>query len=313
MNTSRSASVQTTHEVIVSHPRKPVDMTAGLAMVVFCLALGFQQVAIKSVIGDISSLAQIALRSTMAFVLVALLVRWRGIPFHGLRAQLGAGVGVGLGFTLEFVFVAWGLNYTLASHMSVFLYTAPVFAALGLHFLVPGEQLSRRQWWGIALAFTGMVFSMAPTTDMIGARDILIGDLMGLLAGLSWAATTLVLRTTSLSEAPVEQTLMYQLGMAGLLLLPAAYLLGDLSTITMTHTVVASLTFQTLVIAFGALLLWFALLRRYRASQLGVFSFLSPVFGVLFGSLLLDEPLTTNFLVGGALLMTGIVLVTRHQ
>ncbi|MFL1486049.1 EamA family transporter [Marinobacter sp. LN3S78] len=70
---------------------------------------------------------------------------------------------------------------------------------------------------------------------------------------------------------------------------------------------------QTLVIAFAALLLWFTLLRRYRASQLGVFSFLSPVFGVLFGALLLDEPLTTNFVVGGVLLMIGIVLVTRQK
>ena len=76
---------------------------------------------------------------------------------------------------------------------------------------------------------------------------------------------------------------------------------------------IASLTFQTLIIAFGALLLWFALLRRYRASQLGVFSFLSPVFGVLFGALLLDDPLTTNFLIGGAMLMIGIVLVTRQK
>ena len=130
MNTSRFARLQATREVRISHPRKSVDMTAGLAMVVFCLALGFQQVAIKSVIGDISSLAQIALRSALAFVLVAVLVRWRGISLHDLRARLGAGVGVGLGFTFEFVFVAWGLNYTLASHMSVFLYTAPVFAAL---------------------------------------------------------------------------------------------------------------------------------------------------------------------------------------
>ncbi|MFL1406868.1 EamA family transporter [Marinobacter sp. M1N3S26] len=72
-------------------------------------------------------------------------------------------------------------------------------------------------------------------------------------------------------------------------------------------------SFQTLVIAFAALLLWFTLLRRYRASQLGVFSFLSPVFGVLFGALLLDEPLTTNFVVGGVLLMIGIVLVTRQK
>lgn len=313
MNSSRSAISRPNPTVTPAHSRKPVDAMAGLLMTLFCLALGLQQVAIKAVAADIPPLAQIALRSVMAFALVGALVYWRGIRLRDLRAKLGAGFLVGLGFTFEFLFVAWGLNYTLASHMSVFLYTAPVFAALGLHFLVPGEQLARRQWWGIGLAFLGMVFAMAPTTSIKDADDILFGDLLGLLAGLSWATTTLVLRCTSLSEAPAEQSVLYQLGTAALLLLPAGWVLGDLASIHFSTMAIASLAFQTLVISFGAMLLWFALLRRYWASQLGVFSFLSPVFGVLFGALLLNEPLTANFVVGGGIILVGILLVTRPQ
>lgn len=286
-------------------------MTASLLMTLFCLAFGFQQVAIKGVAADISPLAQIALRSAMAVVLVGLLASWRGFRLRDIRRHWGPGMLVGLGFTLEFVFVAWGLNYTLASHMSVFLYTAPVFAALGLHWLVPGEQMTPRQWWGIGLAFAGMVFAMAPTEGHADAADILLGDALGLLAGLSWAATTLVLRRTSLSEAAPEQTVVYQLSIASILLVPMALVLGDLGSIHWTGLVIASLGFQTLVICFGALLLWFALLRRYRASQLGVFSFLSPVFGVLFGALILNEPLTVNFVIGGGIILAGIMLVTR--
>ncbi|GAA0565252.1 DMT family transporter [Halomonas salifodinae] len=291
--------------------RRHLDMQASALMVLFCLALGFQQVAIKMVAMDISPLAQIALRSSLAALLVAALACWQGIRLADIRAHLGPGILVGVGFTAEFVFVAWGLNYTLASHMSVFLYTAPVFAALGLHLLVPGEQLTRRQWMGVGLAFGGMVLAMAPATDIENAADILRGDILGLLAGLSWAATTLVIRRSSLSEAPPVQTLCYQLAIAGLLLLPATALLGDLGRIQVTGAVVASLAFQTLVISLAALLLWFALLRRYFASQLGIFSFLSPVFGVLFGALLLGEALTINFLMGGIALLIGLLVVTR--
>lgn len=291
--------------------RRHLDMQASALMVLFCLALGFQQVAIKMVAMDISPLAQIALRSSFAALLVGALAYWQGIRFADIRTHLGPGVLVGLGFTAEFVFVAWGLNYTLASHMSVFLYTAPVFAALGLHLLVPGEQLTGRQWIGVGLAFGGMVLAMAPTTDIENAADILRGDILGLLAGLSWAATTLVIRRSSLSEAPPVQTLCYQLSIAGLLLLPAMALLGDLGRIQVTGAVVASLAFQTLVISFAALLLWFALLRRYFASQLGIFSLLSPVFGVLFGALMLDETLTINFLIGGIALLIGLLVVRR--
>lgn len=291
--------------------RRSLDSQAGVLMTLFCLALGAQQVAIKAVASDIAPLAQVGWRSLIAAGLVLAFACWRGVRFSDFRAGLGPGVLVGLGFAAEFGFVAWGLNYTLASHMSVFLYTAPVFAALGLHLWVPGEQLARRQWWGIGLAFAGMLMAMAPTTQQADVWSVLLGDGLGLLAGLSWAATTLVLRRSSLSEAPPVQTLCYQLGVAAVVLLPLAAWLGYLDAITLTGPVVASMAFQTLVISCGAFLLWFALLRRYWASQLGVFSFLSPVFGVLFGALLLGEPLTLNFVAGGIAILVGILLVSR--
>jgi drug/metabolite transporter (DMT)-like permease len=70
------------------------------------------------------------------------------------------------------------------------------------------------------------------------------------------------------------------------------------------------MTFQTLGIAFGILLLWFALLRRYLASRLGVFSFLSPVFGVLFSALLLGETLSWAFIAGGVAIIAGVIIVS---
>ena len=50
----------------------------------------------------------------------------------------------------------------------------------------------------------------------------------------------------------------------------------------------------------------------YQASQLGVFSFLTPVMGVVLGVVLLGETLTPRFLLGGALVLGGIVLVSAQ-
>lgn len=309
MNNQRLASNAHVVSMAGRSQRKSVDAMGASLMLLFCLVLGFQQVAIKGVAEDISPVVQIALRSTIAGCLVALLAYWRGIRWVDVGHHCGPGLLVGLGFAAEFAFVAWGLTYTLASHMSVFLYTAPIFAALGLHLWVPGEQLSTRQWWGVGLAFLGMVIAMAPSGSY--STEIIIGDALGLLAGLSWAATTVVIRKTSLSEAPAELTLSYQLSVTALLLLPVAALSGQLMSAQFTSMAVASLVFQALIISFAALMLWFTLLRRYRASQLGVFSFLGPLFGVLFGTLLLNEPLSINFVLGGGVILAGIVLVTR--
>lgn len=64
-------------------------------------------------------------------------------------------------------------------------------------------------------------------------------------------------------------------------------------------------TFEFVFVAWG--------LNYTLASHMSVFLYTAPVFGVLFGALLLDDPLTTNFLIGGAMLMIGIVLVTRQK
>ena len=72
------------------------------------------------------------------------------------RWQLARGSGGGCLFGLEFLLVGEGLRHTSASHMVVFLYTAPIFAALGLHWRLPAERLGAVQWLGIALAFGGI-------------------------------------------------------------------------------------------------------------------------------------------------------------
>lgn len=286
--------------------RGPLDSRAALLMVLFCLALGLQQVAIKAVAMDISPLAQIGIRSTIATLLVIALARWRRIALW-VPDQFLHGLILGIGFTLEFTFVALGLNYTYAAHMSVFLYTGPVFAAIGLHLFVAGEQLAPRHWIGIIIAFGGMVFALSPSGDMTTA--VLLGDALGVLGGLSWGLTTIALRTSVLSEAPPLRVVAYQLITAAVFLLPAAAILGDLTTIHMTGLAWASLAFQTLAVSFGMLLLWFWLLRRYLASRLGVFAFLSPVFGVVFGVLLLDDPITMRFAIGGLAILIGLLLV----
>lgn len=311
MNNCKTALSSHSCSVGERYQRKPVDLMAASLMLIFCLVLGFQQVAIKGVAEEISPFAQVALRSLIAGVLITAFAYMRGVRWQDFCSHWRPGLLVGLGFAGEFAFVAWGLNYTLASHMSVFLYTAPIFAALGLHFWVPGEQLSTRQWWGVGLAFLGMVIAMAPGQVDGHGFSIIIGDMLGLLAGLAWAATTIVIRKTSLADAPPELTLSYQLGVTTLLLLPVVVVSGQLMSAQFSFLVVASIGFQAVIISFGALLLWFTLLRRYRASQLGVFSFLSPLFGVLFGTLLLNEPLSNHFLIGGSVILLGIVLVMR--
>jgi len=294
--------------------RKGADFFLFQLMLLLCAIWGSQQVAIKLAAEDIAPMLQVALRSGIAAVLVGILLLWQ----RGWRGWLGstwlAGILAGVLFALEFFFIALGLRYTSASHMAVFLYTAPIFSALGLHLMLPSERLRRLQWLGIALCFGGVVMAFGVGGDWSEIdANILLGDALGLCAGMAWGATTVVVRGSRLSEAPAGLTLFYQLTVAFVLLLGYALAMVDLGQVRWTPLAIGSVLLQGVVVSFFTYLAWFWLLRRYLASNMAVFSFMTPLFGVTFGVLVLDEPLTLNFIIGAALVLAGIMLVSSER
>jgi drug/metabolite transporter (DMT)-like permease len=290
--------------------RRPVDAFALGLMVVLCATWGLQQVAIKLAAHDVAPIMQVALRSGVSAVLVAGWARLRGQRLDLFGPTLWPGLLAGVLFAGEFLFVAEGLRHTTASHMAVFLYTAPVFTALGLQLVMRVERLSLVQWLGIGVAFAGIALAFGGGLGAgLGGR-FLLGDILGVVAGASWGATTVVVRCSALSEAPPSATLLYQLVVGFVLLLAAAAATGQLGRVALTPVATASLLFQGVLVSFASYLTWFWLLRRYLASRLAVFSFMTPLFGVTFGVVLLGEPITRAFGGGALLVLLGITLVS---
>jgi len=147
---------------------------------------------------------------------------------------------------------------------------------------------------------------------LINARNMLLGDAMGLLAGLLWGATTVAIRKTSLSEAAPAKTLFYQMAVASVGLLAFAAATGH-HGIRYTPAAVLSVVFQSVVVALTSYLAWFWLLLRYLASRLSILSFMTPLFGVSFGVLILDEPLDAGFVIGAVMVLAGITLVSGAE
>lgn len=287
-------------------------------MLTLCLLWGMQQITIKVAAPHVAPVLQVAIRSAVSTLVVGLVAaagRWRGwLP--GVR---GGGFVAGVAFALEFLFIAQGMRYTTAAHMAVFLYTAPLFAALVLHWRLPAERLAPAQWLGIGVAFVGIAVTLlgpdaGPPTGAaqdLDASTMLVGDVFGILAGAAWGMSTVAVRCTRLSEAPAMQSLFYQLLTSTVLLLPLAALTGQ------THFAPGPidwlcLAYQGLVVSFFSYLVWFWILRRYLASRVGVLSFMTPFFGVGLAAWLLHEPLEPRFLVGAALVLAGVFVVNGH-
>jgi drug/metabolite transporter (DMT)-like permease len=292
---------------MASH-RMPLDAGAYSLMVLLTALWGFQQVTIKVIADDVSLVAQAAIRSILATALLLAWARLRRIPLFERDGTLKAGLLAGLLFAVEFVFIYGGLAYTNASRMVVFIYLTPVLTALGLHLLIPGERLHAGQWLGVLVAFGGVVLGFFNSGE-----NTLIGDLCGVVAAFFWSATTVLIRATRLAQASATKTLFYQLAVSAALLPVFSFLLREPGITALTPLALASLAYQGVIVAFLSYLAWFWLLRRYLAARLSVFSFLAPMFGVLFGVAVLGEPLGSQFAIAACLVAGGIVLVNRRR
>lgn len=318
-----SGGAASSHLTVVTPQRRTLDVIAIGAMTVLCICWGLQQAAVKVAAPAVGPLAQTGLRCAVAAILVLGLLTWRRSPLS-IRDRIAwtetvrPGLAAGVCLAAAFLCVAAGLSCTTASHMTVFAYTAPVFAAIGLHRLIPEERLRPRQWAGVAVAFAGVAVAfsecLCPCDD--SWRGIAIGDALGLLGGLCSGATTVLIRRTSLSQAPPALTLFYQLAVCGTALLAAASWSGELGAVSwssMTGLAWGSLLFQATAVSFVSYLVWHWLLRRYMASRLAAFSFLTPVFGVAAGALLLAEPIGDRFAIGAALVTGGVLLAALRR
>lgn len=281
--------------------------TAAFAlMIALCVLWALQQIAVKVALAGISPILQGGLRSLFAAVFLLVWMFWRGQSWLTRDGSWRPGLLAGVLFTLEFAFIYVGLEHTNASRMVVFLYTAPCFTVIGLHLWVPGERLALPRLVGVGLAFAGIFLAFADGWSQGGHW---IGDLCGVLASIFWAATTVVIRGTALARISAAKVLLYQLVVSAALMLPISVLVGESGITTLTPTVILAMAYQAIIVAFISFLVWFWLLTRYLASRLTVFTFLTPMFGVAFGVLLLNERLSLTFGVAALLVVIGIVLV----
>ncbi|MEX2129767.1 MAG: DMT family transporter [Xanthobacteraceae bacterium] len=293
-------------------PRDRVGIFAATATTGLCALWSLGHVAIKLTNAGISPAFQSGLRSLGALALLWLWSWLRGVALLAPEGTLLVGIAAGVMFAAEFAFIYWALVFTDVARGVIILYTTPFFVAVGAHFFVPGEQLRRQQTIGLFCAFAGVVIAFSDGL-MLPSYRALIGDAMMLAAAALWGATTVLVKATKLARIDPAKTLAYQLAVSGIVLTPMALLLGERGIFDPTPLVIGSLIFQITIVACASYLAWFALVRIYPASILSTFTFLTPLFSLVFGAVLLGERVSVALVLSLALVAVGIWLVNRPR
>ena len=293
--------------------KQHLDALAISLLLVCCMFWGFQQILIKATVVEVPPLWQASIRFVGATALLWLWCAVRGIRLFERDGTLKAGLLAGALFAGEFTCIYLGLRDTTASRLTIFLYTSPFVVALLLPRFVVAERLRGAQWVGLVIAFAAVALAFGEGFLSSNATPRqLRGDAMALAAGTLWGLTTLVIRASAMASASAEKTLFYQVAVTAVATPALSSLLGERWSLSYSTSAWGSIALQTAIGAFASYLTWMWLLRHYPATQMSSFTFLTPVFALVFGVLLLNEPLTLQLMLALCGVAVGIVLVNRR-
>jgi drug/metabolite transporter (DMT)-like permease len=289
-----------------------LDLRAMAFLIILTLLWGFNYAAIKYSNQGVSPVFASTLRSIIASICgVVYCVRKRERLFH-TDIMLFHGFMVGLLFGLEFACIYFGMLYTDAARTALFIYLSPFVVAIGAHFFLKGDRLNFLKTFGLIIAFTGIfvVFGGRPKT---AKPTMLIGDILEIMAAFLWGATTLYIKRFMAEKVHPINTFLYQLIFSIPILFIVSLILEPRWIYRIDLYIMASLFYQSVIVAFISYFIWFRLIHEYSVSRLSAFTFFTPIFGVLFGILFLNEELTVSLMVGLPLVSMGIFFVNWRR
>jgi drug/metabolite transporter (DMT)-like permease len=294
----------------VTQVRNALDSKAVGLMLFLTLSWGMNGVAAKISNTGYDPIFLTVIRSAIAMAAVYLWCRLRSIPLFEKDNTLWPGVWVGVLFGAEFVCLFVAFDYSSVGRVSLLLNTMPFIVLIGSHFLL-GEKMDAGKVIGLLLAFAGVAVIFSDRLSTAG-ENVWLGDVLGLSGAVLWAATTLLIKRSTLSTSSPEKVLSYQLVFSTIFVAPLLLFVENPIRDVNTAATIA-LLFQAIFVVAFTYLLWFWLVRRYPASSLSSFTFLTPAFAVFGGWLILSEPISWKLFLSLAMIAMGIFIVNRPR
>ncbi len=307
-----------TSEAASSKPRAPAPVslkTASLALLTVAL-WGANPAAVSYSVDTLPPIAVAGLRFAMATVFMLF---WCHIEGCGLRLRTGQRRPALIAGLLLFVQIATfnvGVTMSNSSHSSMMINTFVLWVVLIEHFITKADQLSARKLIGLVVAFGGVLLLLLRTDAVTSAasRDqpTLMGDAILLCSACILAWKVIYIRHALKFVEPGKLIFWHDLvGVVGFVICSALF--EKLEFGGFTTPAVIALIYQGVFVAGICFALQALLLRHHSASQIAIFSFATPLFGVGTGILLRGDQMTPMLVVAAVCVAIGILLVNLKK
>ncbi len=197
---------------------------------------------------------------------------------------------------------------TVSAAMVSFIATLnPLITAVFAHFML-NESINVRKVLGLIIGAAGVTFVLHRRLSLN------FEDPIGIALALA-GVVSLVLGTILYKRFAVGNGILMASGVqvfaGGLVLLPVAFHLEDMSGIRIDETLLSATAYLALVVSVVGTLIWFRLLSRGSASAVSAYHFSTPVLGLFFAWIVLDEQIAWFDVLGAIPISIGILAVTR--
>lgn len=209
----------------------------------------------------------------------------------------------GINSALPFLLLAFASLSLPAGFTSILNATTPLFGILVASVWLK-ERLSLNRVIGFLLGFTGVAMLIGWKTFTTGLVE-LIAIAAGLLAAVSYAIAAPYTRKKLSGVSPIVITAMSQLS-AAVLLLPALPL--TVPSAVPSATVMLSVLALALLSTAAAYILYFRLIQNVGSTKALTVTYLIPAFAMLWGAIVLDEPVTLVMVAGCCLILLGTAI-----
>jgi drug/metabolite transporter (DMT)-like permease len=211
-----------------------------------------------------------------------------------------------IGNVIPFSLINWGEVRIDSGLTAILMSTVPLATIILAPAFVRDEPITAGKLIGVALGMAGVAVLIGPGV-LLGAQGALLGQLAVTTAALCYAVNGLVAR--QLPRMPVEVISAGTLLSATIVGLPLCLAVDQPWQIAPSALSVAALVGLGIVNTAGGYLLLFRLVVRAGAGFASLNNFLVPLFGVMWGVLLLSERPSPQALIGLLLIFAGLAAV----
>lgn len=292
--------------------RRASGLNVWLALGIVYLVWGSTYLAIAIAVQTLPPLFYSGVRFGLAGLILAAWLAFRGVDLRVSRREVAGAAIVG---TLMLA-VANGLvnvaERTVPSGVAA-LIVASIPLWIVVYRMVAGERVGRDLLAGVFLGLLGVAILVVPG-GLNGTIDPL-GAILLFIATLSWALGTFLSPRLATPRNALVSTA-YQMLAGGVVLMVVAVAKGEIAHVDPSTFSLRSLVAFAYLVLFGSLVAFSAytwLLQNASVSLVSTYAFVNPVVAVVLGALILGESVTTNVLIGAAVIVIAVAFIVFRQ